>query len=194
MRSWPTRNAGWLSGFALILLTASIAAIGWQFVQMRENARMVVGQTRHFMAALADLRQAVTDAETGQRGFLLTGDPFYLEPFTEALSRMPAHLDRLRDLTRNIPEEEARIATLERAINAKLGELNLTIDLYRDRGAEAALPVVRSDAGRDLMQDIRRQIAGLAGPTFPTTGSGRPMPRTVSPSCRKACAAWIPIA
>ena len=78
---------------------------------------------------------------------------------------MPAHLDRLRDLTRTIPEEEASIAALERAINAKLGELKLTIDLYRDRGAEAALPVVRSDAGRDLMQDIRQQIAGLAGPT-----------------------------
>jgi two-component system sensor histidine kinase/response regulator len=165
MRSWSTRNAGWLSGSALVLLTASIAAVGWQFVQMRENARTAVGQTRHFMAALSDVRQTVTDAETGQRGFLLTGEPAYLEPFTEALRRMPVQLDRLRDLTRDIPEEEARIATLERAINAKLGELKLTIDLYRDRGAEAALSVMRSEADRDLMQDIRRQIAGLAWPT-----------------------------
>src|SRR4051812_2677421 len=165
MQSWSTRNAGRLSGFALVLLTASIAAIGWQFVQMRENARDAVGQTGHFMATLGEVRQTVTDAETGQRGFLLTGDPSYLEPFTEALRRMPGHLDRLRELTRSIPEEEARIATLERAINAKLGELKLSIDLYRDRGAEAALSVMRSDPGKDLMADIRRQIAGLVGPT-----------------------------
>jgi signal transduction histidine kinase/CheY-like chemotaxis protein/CHASE3 domain sensor protein len=165
MRSWSTRNAGWLSGFALVLLTASIAAAGWQFVQMRENARTAVEQTRHFMAALGDVRQTVTDAETGQRGFLLTGEPAYLEPFAQALRHMPMQLDRLRDLMRNIPEEEARIATLERTINAKLGELKLTIDLYRDRGAEAALLVMRSATGRDLMEDIRRQIAGLAGPT-----------------------------
>src|SRR5450432_3957800 len=104
MRSWSTRNAGWLTGFALVLLVASFVAVGWQFVQMREKARMAVEQTRHFMATLADVRQTVTDAETGQRGFLLTGDPLYLEPFTEALSRMPAELDRLRDLTRTIPE------------------------------------------------------------------------------------------
>src|ERR1700676_594237 len=95
MRSCATRNAGWLSGFALVLLTASIVAIGWQFVQMRENARMAVEQTRHFMAALGDVRQTVTDAETGQRGFLLTGDAAYLEPFTEALRRMPVQLDHL---------------------------------------------------------------------------------------------------
>src|SRR5882672_7011413 len=165
MRSWSTRNAGWLTGFALVLLTASIAAVGWQVVLMRENARMAVEQARHFMAALTDVRQTMTDAETGQRGFLLTGDPSYLEPFTEAISRMPAHLDRLRDLTRSVPEEQARIAALERAVNAKFNELQLTIDRYRDRGAAAALPVERSDVGRDLMRDIRRQIAGLAGPT-----------------------------
>ena len=191
MRSWSTRNAGWLSGFALALLTASIAAVGWQFVQMRESARMAVEQTRHFMAALGDVRQTVTDAETGQRGFLLTGEASYLEPFTEALRRMPAHLDRLRDLTRNIPEEESRIATLERVINAKLGELKLTIDLYRDRGAEAALPVMRSDTGRDLMQEIRRQIAGLVGPTDEALEASLARDETLEDDLLEACAVIV---
>src|SRR5260221_14511700 len=107
MRSWPTRNAGWLSGFALILLPASIAAIGWEFVQMRENARMAVEQTRHFMAARADVKQEGGDPENRQRGFLLPGDPFFPEPVTDALSREPAHPHPLRHLRRPVPREEA---------------------------------------------------------------------------------------
>ena len=165
MRSWSTRNAGWLSGLALFLLTASVAVFGWQIAQMRETARSAGVEARQFMAALAEVRQTVTDAETGQRGYLLTGDPSYLEPFTEALHRMPVRLDRLRVLMRAFPEQEERIAALERTVNAKLGELKLTVDFYRERGPDAALAVVRSGAGNDLMRDVRQNIDGLVGPT-----------------------------
>jgi signal transduction histidine kinase/CheY-like chemotaxis protein/CHASE3 domain sensor protein len=162
MRSWSTRNAGRLAGLALVLLTVSIAVFGWQFAQMRETARQSVVETRQFMAALAAIRQTVTDAETGQRGYLLTGDAVYLESFAEALRRMPARLDQLRALTHAVPAQDQRIATLERTVNAKLGELNLTIDFYRTRGRDAALAVVRSGAGNNLMRDVRQIVAGLA--------------------------------
>jgi signal transduction histidine kinase/DNA-binding response OmpR family regulator/CHASE3 domain sensor protein len=162
MRSWSTRNAGWLGGLALVLLTASIAIFGWQFAQMREKTRLAVAQTRQFMATLVAVRQTVTDAETGQRGFLLTGDAAYLEPFAEGLRGMPAQLDQLRALAPAFPEQEVRIGALERTINAKLGELNLTVDFYRNRGRDAALSVVQSGTGNSLMRDIRQNVAGLA--------------------------------
>jgi signal transduction histidine kinase/DNA-binding response OmpR family regulator len=162
MRSWSIKKAGWLAAAALILLIASIVMFSRQFAAMRESARSAVGETRQIMTALATLQQTVTDAETDQRGYILTGDNVYLEPFAEALRLVPGRLARLRDLMRSLPDWQARLADLERAINAKLGELRQTIDLYKDRGPDAALAVVRFGIGKDLMATIRRLMTEFA--------------------------------
>jgi signal transduction histidine kinase/CheY-like chemotaxis protein len=161
MRSWSIQKAGWLAAAALIFLIASIVIFSRQFVTMRESARSAVGETRQIVAALATLQQTVTDAETDQRGYILTGDSVYLEPFAEALRLVPGQLAMLRDLMRAMPDSQARLADLERAINAKLGELRATIDLYKERGADAALAVVRFGIGKDLMATIRRLMTEL---------------------------------
>jgi signal transduction histidine kinase/CheY-like chemotaxis protein len=162
MRSWSIKKAGWLAAAALILLIASIVIVSRQFISMRESARSAVGETRQIVTALATLQQTVTDAETDQRGYILTGDSVYLEPFAEALRLVPGQLARLHDLMRALPDRQARLADLERAINAKLGELKQTVDLYKDRGPDAALAVVRFGIGKDLMAAIRRLMTELA--------------------------------
>jgi len=161
MRSWSIQKAGWLAAAALILLIASIVIFSREFIAMRESARSAVGETRQIVTALATLQQTVTDAETDQRGYILTGDSVYLEPFAEARRLVPGQLAMLRDLMRSMPDRQARLADLERAINAKLGELKATIDVYNERGADAALAVVRFGIGKDLMATIRRLMTEL---------------------------------
>jgi signal transduction histidine kinase/CheY-like chemotaxis protein len=161
MRSWSIQKAGWLAAAALIFLIASIVIFSRQFVAMRESARAAVGETREIVTALATLQQTVTDAETDQRGYILTGDSVYLEPFAEALRLVPGQLATLRDLMRSMPDRQPRLADLERAINAKLSELRATINLYKERGADAALAVVRFGIGKDLMATIRRLMTEL---------------------------------
>src|SRR4051794_4934744 len=148
MRSWSIQKAGWLAAAALIFLIASIVIFSRQFVAMRESTRSAVDETRQIVTALATLQQTVTDAETDQRGYILTGDSVYLEPNAEALRLVPGQLAMLRDLMRSMPDRQARLADLECAINAKLVELTATIDLYKERGADAAQAVVRFGIGK----------------------------------------------
>jgi CHASE3 domain sensor protein len=64
--------------------------------------------------ALDDLLSTAKDAETGQRGYLLTEDPKYLEPYGAAKSALRAKLDKIADLTADNPRQQSRIAMLRR--------------------------------------------------------------------------------
>jgi len=136
---------------------------------MRRERAMAVEQTRHFMAALADVRQAVTRGNRIQRGFLLTGDPSYLD-VPDALSRMPAHLDALRS-SREHPRR-GRYRGSERAINPTR-ELEADHRSLPGSWRRGGVPVVRSVAAGSHA-DIRQQIAGLAGPTDDTLEASPP--------------------
>ena len=103
---------------------------------------------------LSDLQ----DAETGQRGFLLTVDETYLQPFYRALKSEPAGLPRLRELTSDNPEQQQRLKNLEPLIAAKLEVLQQTVALARQGQHDAAIAVVKSDRGKRLMDGIRTEL------------------------------------
>ncbi|HJT77345.1 MAG TPA: CHASE3 domain-containing protein, partial [Gemmataceae bacterium] len=103
----------------------------------------------------------LTDAETGQRGYLLTGDPAYLGPYETARATVAEHLQRLEALTEADPEQQALLAALREAVDEKLAELERTIDLRRQRGTDGALAVVRTGRGRRAMQEIRRALGQM---------------------------------
>jgi signal transduction histidine kinase/CheY-like chemotaxis protein/CHASE3 domain sensor protein len=146
-------------GLALVILFFVISgAAAYQNISMlRENS----GKIEHshtVIASLNELLSTVQDAETGQRGFLLTGNDPYLAPYSEALTRVGPQLDRIGALTRDNATQQTRLVTLRRHTSAKLAELKQTIDLRRTGGAEAALAVVSSDRGKAEMDAIRSQL------------------------------------
>ena len=104
----------------------------------------------------------VIDAETGQRGFLLTGRDRYLEAYGRGRAQVPSELARLRQLTADDPAQHSRVARVEELTDAKLGELADTIRVRREAGLEAALEVVDSDLGKDLMDELRVVTAQLS--------------------------------
>jgi signal transduction histidine kinase len=97
----------------------------------------------------------VQDAETGQRGYLLTLDDAYLQPYRDATGRLGDALERLAGTTAAQPEYAETVAVLEVKIAEKLAELDRTIELARAGNVAEALAIVRSDSGKAMTDGIR---------------------------------------
>lgn len=142
-----------LFALLLVLLIAALSYRGWvQFGRSNDQ----LARSQDISAETDALLAAVTDAETGQRGFLLTGRDGYLQPYQQALSEVPTRLQRLRNLTAGTPEEAERVQYLESLVDEKVAELRRTIELRRSKGSGAALNEVLTDRGKTLMDEVRR--------------------------------------
>ena len=117
-----------------------------------------IWHTHEVLVALDELLSTTQDAETGQRGYLLTGNDRYLQPYQTAVSAVGARVEEVASLTKDNPAQQANIGPLKRHIDAKLDELAETIQLRRTRSAEAALAVVTTDRGKVEMDAIRAQL------------------------------------
>jgi signal transduction histidine kinase len=126
---------------------------------------VLVRQTRSFADASGDWQAArvlaltalehLQDAETGQRGFLLTGDEAYLQPYDAAVAALPGTLDKLYALLQRLPDGAADRARLGSAVADKLAELAETIALQRQGRPGDALALVRTDRGKQAMDAAR---------------------------------------
>lgn len=144
------------AGFALGPIVLLI--VGWIVYEDTDglvDRRIRLQQAYAVQQQTALLSRLLVDAETGQRGFLLTGEDSYLEPYVAAETALNVALIRLVELAADNPRQQARAAALREAIRLKLGELAETIALRRTHGFDAAVAVVRNDRGRKLMDDIR---------------------------------------
>ena len=143
----------WLGTAVLLLFleTGFFFAIWGRFAD-RERSTL---HTQVVLERIESLVSLVKDAETGQRGYLLTGDESYLSPYNDAHHLIPVRVDELRKLTANNPSQQARIANLQRLLRQKLAELAQTVALRRTSGAAPALDVVKTNRGLALMDQIR---------------------------------------
>jgi len=110
---------------------------------------------------LDDFFSDLKDAEDGQRGYLLTGELPYLQPYTNARARIQIELDRLRQIAMTgglASNSVERVATLTQQ---KMAELDQTVQLRRDDAREAALAIVKNNSGRHFMEEIRDQMGRL---------------------------------
>ncbi|MCC9604997.1 PAS domain S-box protein [Blastopirellula sp. JC733] len=144
-------------GIALAILLAG-AILGYvNTVRLIDNHRRVFA-TQQVIAELEGLLSLVKDAETGQRGYLLTEDKKYLEPYNAALAEVPAQLDKIKTAIADDTVQQERMPGLERNVADKLDELQRTLDLMNGGDREAALKLVDSDIGRGLMENVRQSI------------------------------------
>jgi PAS domain S-box-containing protein len=156
----------WLSSaFALcaaaIALTIAMIAVVLPAEARREEARNSVEQTHRVVIAIDDMLARATDAETGQRGFLLTSDIRFLEPYDSGTQDIWHQFSVIQSLVSDNPSQQSRLTILHGVLLARLAELARTIDLARNGNYEAAIDVVRSGLGKSLMDKVRVTAAGM---------------------------------
>ena len=152
------------SATILGVLTVFLLLIGlvtWDRFLATRSARGWVEHTWQALATLKDLDIAARDAETGQRGFLLTGDSAYLAPYDAALGQVGALQIALQRLTADSPAQQDRLRALAPLLQLKLQELAQTMQVRRDTGLDAALQMVRTNAGRGYMTGIRAVLGAM---------------------------------
>jgi CheY-like chemotaxis protein/CHASE3 domain sensor protein len=150
---------GLIGVLAFFAISGIVAYLNLQ--TLRDDNQKII-HSHEVIVALGTLLSDAQDAETGQRGFLLTGNDKYLEPYNTALSAISSEVSHVTRLTSDNPTQQTKIAALRAHIDAKLAELKETIDLRRTEGAAAALAVVGTDRGKIEMDAIRTQLAAMA--------------------------------
>ncbi len=150
-------------GFAVALALLVVVGLGlvWQ-VQSYRRATVRVRQSLEVLNAIESVTRRLVDAETAQRGYLLTGRPAYLEPLTASQHALPAELEALRTRVGADARFRAHLDTLTPLLRTKLDELARTIEVRRTQGFEASLALVATDVGKRLMDDIRAALAAMA--------------------------------
>ena len=151
----------WLGLAAATLFFVATGAVAYvNFQTLKADSALVV-RSGDTLTSLEDVVSTVKDAETGQRGYLLTDRESYLDPYDAAVEGIGSRLDALQRLTLDNPTQGNRLGSLKQHIGAKLAELKRTIDLHRNQGQAAALAEVQSDRGKQDMDAIRDSVSAM---------------------------------
>src|SRR5690606_21629709 len=133
-------NRAWLASFLLMLaLLLTNGFIAYHSVEKLIENEKKVHRTLSTLNAIKDTFSAIQDADTGERGFLISGDEAYLAPYYAALNDIDLHLNHLVQLDSDIETQRPRIFTLTQLAQAKLGKMEKTIDLYQQHRRDDAL-------------------------------------------------------
>jgi PAS domain S-box-containing protein len=153
-----------ITGFVLLLVVLVMnTVITRRHLAVQVGNEGWVEHTHQVQLELAETESLLTDAETGQRGYLYTGEPKYLAPYDLAVKQVASHIDRLAQLTADNPPQQARIPALRELSDAKLNELARTISLYQAGDLNGAKVLVLSDRGLQQMNRIHALIGSMHG-------------------------------
>jgi PAS domain S-box-containing protein len=160
---WKMERHVILWGFVAAL--AILAFAGW--TSHRDTVRVAEAasarkQSYEVQRMIDETAARLVDAETGQRGYLLTGNEAYLEPYRAAIRSLDRTMGQLKDLTSDNPNQRKRMQALEPLVEKKLAELQMTIDLRKSKGLAAANTVVLAGSGKQWMDQIRVVLSEMA--------------------------------
>src|SRR6266404_463752 len=149
-------------GFAFAL--ACLAVIGvvsyLSVVRLKQNAAWVE-HTHQVLGSLELLLAAATDSETAERGYVITGDEEYLEPYRQAAAVIDSQMRHLRELTADNRAQQQRLDSVMALVTERLAILRGVIDLRRDQGFAAAQGEILTGKGKQFHDRIRRLIAQM---------------------------------
>ncbi|MFM6830909.1 MAG: CHASE3 domain-containing protein [Novosphingobium sp.] len=153
--------------WVLAAMTALLVGIGLLLVQTSMAQRVARDNAlaeADAQVALENLNQSLVDAESGQRGYLLTLDPAYLTPYQRAVRELPGELAtvKLRFMQNSDPAVDQHLGPLDALVRTKLDELSRTVSAAQAGDQMAALELVRGGEGKQVMDQIRRHLAVLA--------------------------------
>src|SRR3954447_9325960 len=118
MRATVHRRVAVSLAAALVVL-AAVAGYGYWSLHRLSDSEVWVAHTHEVTRQLAELQSLLKDAETGQRGYLVTGDKAYLRPYADALAAVGGVVDGLQELTADNPRQQERIGRLRPLVTAR---------------------------------------------------------------------------
>ena len=161
MRSRPVAGKvrlGFAAVICLLIVSAGISFYNTR--QLYENTRLLA-KSHEIQETLGDVLSGMKDVETGQRGYVITGEKEFLEPYFTASAQIQPQLDHLRELFAKTPEKHSSMASLEEKIGVRLALSRQSNDLREKRGFKAAQEFAATGQGKRAMDDIRRLVDGM---------------------------------
>lgn len=157
----PLRGRGnlLLLGAVIVIVLAAVI-VGDSFRRYALAADYYV-RTVEVLTAVSEVESALLDVETGSRGFALTGDTAYLEPYERGVAQLPARLGRLLSLAADQPNQRATVARLGETARARVAHAGLVVETLRRGGLQAVAGVISTGEGKRLMDEARRQLAAI---------------------------------
>ncbi|GAB7046613.1 hypothetical protein JCM9534A_17390 [Catenuloplanes indicus JCM 9534] len=144
-------------GPLLLVTTVSYARIT---TLLADRERM--DHSYHILATLSELRHELQDAERGQRGYIITGEPDYLRPYQEAIGKIDATLSDLQSLYATSTQQADTLRSLRQSIDDKRVELARTIALRQESGFAAAQSIVATGQGAKVMERIEARLTAMS--------------------------------
>jgi len=158
----PPLPIGTLVAFSVaVLAIVLVACLSYGALEGSADSARRVTHTLEVGEQLRALLSTLQDAETGQRGFLLTGHEDYLVPYTNARAALAGEFKAAHALIDGSGEQQRRLDSLERVASAKMEELGETVALRRAGDAAGALAIVRTNRGKEAMERARATIAEM---------------------------------
>jgi CHASE3 domain sensor protein len=150
-----------ISAIPLVIVVTVGGYLSYRYNMILKNNRDLVVHTYQVISAVERAFSDIQDAETGQRGFIITGDEKYLDPYKHALQTMPKFLPTVRQLIVDRPDQLERLDKLEAALQSKTNELTATIALRGKLGIDAARAAIVQADGKAAMDRIRAIVAEM---------------------------------
>src|SRR5215217_3429545 len=184
-------GAALLAAAGAVILLAALAGIGVELARefnRNRDVRTEIERSHETRAQILSVFSLLQDAETGQRGYVISGDDRFLQPYDEAETRLNDQFERLERLYVDQRAQQADIADLRRLVDRKQATLTAGIQAREQQGRDAALAVVSAGAGKAAMDDIRvlvdrmvvKEAAALADLTGRAERRGAATERLVS--------------
>ncbi len=155
-----TRITALLIGVLFLALLAIVGTSIWLGERTQVYFDEVV-EAREAESATVQLRFFLQRAETSQRGFLLTRDPAYLEPYQGARDQVMPQFERFRAILAPYPQADEPVAHLHETLTAKLAEMDQTIALGQAGQFDEAVSIIRTDTGKQLMEEAQSLFTGV---------------------------------
>ena len=150
-----------LGFIALVLVLAVSVVVALTTARTVHRAGSAVAHTNDVKAQLHALLASLIDAETGERGYIITGNESYLEPYTRGVTATAAEIARVRQLTADNPEQQSDLDRVAADARVRLDELAKGIQARREQGFDAAQAVVLTNLGKRTMDGIRGVVARM---------------------------------
>ncbi|MDX3978071.1 sensor histidine kinase [Shinella sp.] len=162
----PISNAAFVRSTVILLIAGMIALLGivgtslWLVSKVQTYFAELV-EVREVRSAAADLLSTLKDAETGQRGFVITGETSFREPYDNALKGVAERQQAFAEKVAGFPDYAERLSEIQRLVTDKLAELAETVAAVEDGQSASAVEQVKTDRGRLLMDELRDQLGAI---------------------------------
>lgn len=161
--SSSSRTEAWAAvGLAIVLaFFCATSLIAYMNIQVLRTNNQQIMHTHRVIVGIDGLMTTMLDAETGQRGYLLTGNPSYLMPYERASQGIEERLSELADLTKDNPTQTAHLNQARSHVSIRMSELKNALQARRERGVSGAAELLNSNRGKGEMDAIRAIVSEM---------------------------------